>query len=319
MIRPALLSVAALVVSAAAAVAQTPEPQTAAPRVTYHQHLVSPPFAALINEPILDGAGMIRQLDEAGIEKAVVLSMGYTWSDERKRIYDPDRGTRDENDWTAAEVARFPHRLVGVCSVNPLRDSAVAELERCLALPGMRGLKLHLGNSGVNLHDPDHRARMAAVLRVANRHGVPVVAHMRARGGTSYGRAEAQIFYDTLLPELTSAPFQLAHMAGSGPGFDEQAREALAVYTAGVAAHDPRVERLWVDVTTIATADASAEEKQAIAEAIRAIGVDRVLFGADIAIGGNPAPAEAWRVFRTLPLTETEFATIAGNVAPYVR
>jgi hypothetical protein len=24
-------------------------------------------------------------------------------------------------------------------------------------------------------------------------------------------------------------------------------------------------------------------------------------------------------VFRTLPLTETEFATIAGNVAPYVR
>jgi hypothetical protein len=30
-----------------------------------------------------------------------------------------------ENDWTSAQVAKYPHRLIGFCSVNPLRPYAV--------------------------------------------------------------------------------------------------------------------------------------------------------------------------------------------------
>jgi hypothetical protein len=41
---------------------------------------------------------LIDNLDEAGIERAVVLSVGYWSTDEAK--------TRAENDWTAAQVAR---------------------------------------------------------------------------------------------------------------------------------------------------------------------------------------------------------------------
>ena len=45
---------------------------------------------------------------------------------------DPDRLTREENDWTSAEVAKNAPRLIGFCSANPLRPAALQELERCL-------------------------------------------------------------------------------------------------------------------------------------------------------------------------------------------
>lgn len=290
-----------------------------APTASHHQHLISPRFAALIKERELDGADLVRQLDEAGIRQAVVLSMGYTWGDERKAVDDPDAATRAENDWTAAQVRRFPGRLIGFCSVNPLRDAAAAELDRCLSLPGMRGLKLHLGNSGVDVARDDHLERLAGILRLANRRGAAVVAHMRARSGQPYGEAEARIALERLLPLLPDVPFQLAHMGGAGPGFPEQARKVLDVYAGAVAAHDPRVARLWVDVTTVVAPTDTPADLAVTAAAIRAIGVDRIVFGADLPIQANPAPAEAWRQFRRLPLAEAEFRTIAGNVAPYMR
>jgi hypothetical protein len=44
------------------------------------------------------------------------------------------------------------------------------------------------------------------------------------------------------------------------------------------------------------------------------------LFGADLSIGGNPAPREAWEIFREkVPLTSAELRTIAANVPPYMK
>ena len=118
-------------------------PRTA-PAVDYHQHLVSPAFAPVVGMPERDGAALVRELDEAGIDRAVVLSVGYSFADERKGLSDPDRLTSEENDWTSAQVTANARRLIGFCSANPLRDAALQELERCLGLPGMAGIKVHM-------------------------------------------------------------------------------------------------------------------------------------------------------------------------------
>ncbi|HEX8903777.1 MAG TPA: amidohydrolase family protein, partial [Longimicrobiaceae bacterium] len=102
-----------------------------------------------------DADSLVKLLDAAGIRRGVVLSLAYlfaspffpTTPDEQERV-------RAENDWTAAQVARYPDRLVGFCSVNPLKDYAIQEIERCARLPRMRGLKLHFANSGVNVLNP---------------------------------------------------------------------------------------------------------------------------------------------------------------------
>src|SRR5690242_13924828 len=131
----------------AACATPTAKPRTA-PLVDYHEHLVSAAFAPIVKLPIRDGAELVRRLDAAGIDRAVVLSVGYTFADDRKGFPNPDELTRQENDWTSVQVQKNAPRLIGFCSANPLRASALSELERCLRLPGMVGIKLHLGNSG---------------------------------------------------------------------------------------------------------------------------------------------------------------------------
>src|SRR5438309_6929045 len=134
--------------------------QVPPPRVAAHQHLISPEFARIIDQPPQDGAAFLRMLDEAGIPRGVALSMAYSFADERKKIPDPDRHVREENDWTSRQMVQSAGRLVGFCSVNPLRDEALAEIDRCLRLPGMIGLKLHFANSGVSMRNREHVARL---------------------------------------------------------------------------------------------------------------------------------------------------------------
>ena len=291
------------------------------PTVSHHQHLISDDFGAILKRDTrLDGAGLVAQLDAAGIRKAVVLSMGYTYGDERKGFADHIAKTRAENDWTSAQVMRHPARLVGFCGVNPLLDTAIAEIERCLRLPGMKGIKLHLGNSGVDVSRPEHAQRMAAFFAMANRNRAPIVVHMRIRGGEGYGRAHGQAFLEQVLPAAPDIVVQVAHMAGSGPGYDAAADAAIAPLAEAVERGDPRARRLWFDATTVVRPDAPPEETTMLVRRIRQIGPGRVLFGADLALpDSNPPPAEAWALFRTLPLTDAEFTTIARNAAPYMR
>jgi predicted TIM-barrel fold metal-dependent hydrolase len=292
-----------------------------APAISHHQHLVSPPTAALwsLADPF-DADDLIAQLDEAGIRRAVVLSVAYVYGDDRRQFTDEYARVRAENDWTAAEVARWPERLVGFCGANPLRPYALQEIERCSRLPPMIGIKLHFGNSGVSLRNPEHLARIVELFQIANARRLPIVVHMRARGGTPYGREDAEILLNQVLPHAPDSVVQIAHLAGAGPGYPDYADAAMAVLSNAVAARDRRTNNLYFDITTVVTSDITPENAALIAQRIREVGADRVLFGADLALGSNPAPRGAWAVFRgKVPLTADEFRIIAANIAPYLR
>src|SRR2546429_6760179 len=100
------LGLAAVTLLAACATAPAPVATHDAPLIDYHQHLVSHAFARVVKFPERDGAALVRELDAARIERAVVLSVGYSFADERKGLTDPDRLTREENDWTSAEMVK---------------------------------------------------------------------------------------------------------------------------------------------------------------------------------------------------------------------
>jgi predicted TIM-barrel fold metal-dependent hydrolase len=290
-----------------------------APRVDYHQHLVSPAFAPIVRLPARDGKTLLAELDAAGIDKAVVLSTGYSFADERKKFDDPDRLTRAENDWTSAQVAASGGRLIGFCSANPLRPAALDELERCLALPGMKGVKLHFGNGGISLRDPGHAARLVQVFTLAERMRAPVLVHMRARGGLNYGAEDARLFLDKLVPAAPSIEIVVAHFGGSGPGYPAQADEVMAVFGAAADRTDPRMRNIYFDVATVVTAETTTEEAALVARRIRQVGSQRVLYGSDLSPPGGSIRA-GWEIFRNrLPLTAAEVRTIAGNVTRFAR
>jgi predicted TIM-barrel fold metal-dependent hydrolase len=308
-----------LPISLLAACATSRSASPHAPRVDYHQHLVSPAFAPIVQLPPRDGKALLAELDAAGIDRAVVLSTGYSFADERKKLDDPDRLTREENDWTSVQVAAGGGRLIGFCSANPLRPAALEELTRCLALPGMKGVKLHLGNSGVSLRDPGHAARLVQLFTLAERMGAPVLVHMRARSGMNFGAEDARLFLDKLVPAAPSIEIVVAHFGGAGPGYPAQADEVMAVFGAAAERKDARMRNIYFDVATVVTAETTTEGAALVAMRVRQVGSQRVLYGSDLTPPGGSIRA-GWEIFRDrIPLTAAEVRTIAGNVTRFAR
>ena len=288
------------------------------PRVDYHQHLVSPAFAPIVKLPQRDAKALLAELDAAGIEKAVVLSVGYSFADERKKLPDPDRLTREENDWTSGQVSGSGGRLIGFCSANPLRTAALAELERCLGLPGMRGIKLHFGNAGISLRDSAHAVRLAAVFALAERRGAPVIVHMRARGGSNYGAEDARLFLDRLVTVAPSIEIVVAHLGYSGPGYPD-ADSVMAAFGEAAEKGDSRMRNVYFDVATNVTEETTPENAALVSRRIRQVGARHVLYGSDLSPPGGSI-ASGWRIFRDrVSLTADELRTIAGNVTRFAR
>lgn len=157
-----------------------PIPRAAAqPLADHHQHLFSPAIAALISPATtvlaspgppsqavapITAADLVRHLDQAGIKRAAVLSTAYILASPSRKAENERLQVSADNDWTAAQVAQFPDRLVGFCSINPLKDYALEELARCAKKPNLlHGLKLHFAHSRVDSHNTEHIQRLGHV------------------------------------------------------------------------------------------------------------------------------------------------------------
>jgi predicted TIM-barrel fold metal-dependent hydrolase len=317
------LSCAAVLLAAQPVLAAEP-----VPLADHHQHLFSPATATLLAAnntvpQVLTARDVVALLDAARIQRAVLLSVAYVYGSPARSIDDEYAKVRAENDWNGLQAAQYPDRLIAFCSFNPLKDYALDELARCARSPNLNhGIKLHFGNSDVQLQNPVHAARLRQVFGAANALHMAIVVHMRASISRQrpYGAAQARVFLEQLLPAAPDVTVQVAHLAGTGPGYDDPpSDEAMAVLAEAVERHDARTRQLWFDVATVADANISPANAAKVAHRIRQVGVDRILYGSDAALGDNLRPREGWVAFRRLPLSDDEFARIAGNVAPYLR
>ena len=152
---------------------------------------------------------LLRQLDEAGIERACVFAMNA-----------PTRAPAftGPNDHVFAASATSDGRLIPFCRVDP-GDGAVAEAERCLAR-GARGIKLH------PRHQPFIPEVVTGVFALAADAGVPILVHAgRGMGPISDTLCDIALAH-------TGAPLILAHaaMADQGTFIERLADHPRAFY-----------------------------------------------------------------------------------------
>lgn len=296
------------------------------PVIDYHQHLFSPGAAALVtsnpNSPGISASNLVALLDAAGIRHALVLSMAYTWGKaSRAPVENEYEHVKAENDWTAQQVAQYPDRLRAFCSVNPLKPYALKELARCSKDRQLRyGLKLHFGNSDVDLNNPNDVAQVRNIFKAANGYHMPIVVHIHTSidNQRKYGADEARVFLNELLAAAPDVPVQIGHLAGAG-GFNAATDSALGVFTDAIARHDSRMKNVWFDTTAVVRPDMSPDELQHIAARIRQIGVKRILYGSDTPTSPLTYPKAGWAAFQRLPLTKAELRDIANNITPFMR
>ena len=312
-----------LIASVLAVVSLAPLQGQSPPLADHHQHLFSPATSSRApGIKSVSAEDLVGFLDDAGIRRAVVLSVAYQLGNPN-RPPEPDEyaKVRAENDWTSHEVARFPDRLRGFCGVNPLKDYALKEIARCARDPQLHfGLKLHFGNSDVDLGNPQHIAALREVFGAANANRMAIVVHMRASVTMRrpYGAAQAQSFLSEVLPKAPDVAVQIAHLAGAGGYDDPSVDQALEVFIEAIAKTDKRTTHLYFDVSGVAGLGQWVEKAPLIASRIRQLGVQRVLYGSD-GSADLLRPREAWAAFRQLPLSNVEFQAIETNEAPYMR
>ena len=296
-----------------------------APAVDHHQHLFSPGMAEIQKLPgSLTARDVIALLDDAGIKRAVLLSTAYSYGRPGREPQNEYEKVKEDNDWNAAQAALYPKRLIAFCSFNPLKDYALEELVRCSKNPLTRsGIKLHFGNSDVQLDKPEHVEKLKAVFRAANTNRMALVIHMRASISLNrpYGAEQVRTFLDQLMPLASNITVQVAHLAGSGPGFDDAKQDsALDAFIAEIQNPKSKIKnRLWFDVTTSAHPSNSPERTALLLKRIRQLGVKRILYGSDVTVGSNLKPKDSWAELSKIGLTKDEIQTIARNQAPYLR
>lgn len=307
---------------------------SAVPVVDHHVHLFGPQGIESYSRAVGRSVGpftadeLLPVLDEAGVSRDVVLSVAYLFGCPDGPSPQDPAAVAAENDWVAEQVRAHPDRLTGFCSVNPLMESAVGELERCAGL-GFAGLgELHLTNSNVDLRSEADLDRLAAVFARAGELGLPIVVHMRTQR-VDYGAVDVRGFVERVLPEAASVPVQIAHAAGWG-GYDSATDSALGAFADWMSRGQALATNIYFDLSAVVRrvrreAVAAAEGTPAwwpderyrvLAERLRVIGFDRILFGSD---WPEWAPKQYLSDLASeLPLEQRELEQLAANVGGWV-
>lgn len=268
-----------------------------------HTHIASPTLTNLLmgdGVPAVGADDLVAKLDEAHVKRAVILSGAYF-------ALPDDSNVIPENDYIAAEVAKYPDRLIGFCGINPLFDSALAEIDRCLALPGMVGIKLHLEGSQIDLTDDMHVQKLNAVFDRIAALDAPVTMHVSEPNelplsGRSFGNLAA------ILNAHPTVRVAFAHCAGHA---DDAAIELwLRLHHSG---YNPETSFVDVSACLAFHADAPLAQRDLMVWRFRKWGIDHVLFGSDYFAYGGETPQETLDLLTQYPFTQQELDTILNN------
>ncbi|MEO8337120.1 MAG: amidohydrolase family protein [bacterium] len=257
------------------------------------------------------GAALVERLDADGVRRAFVMSTAYQMAADVNRtgpLSESEERARValENDFVAEQCALFPDRLVPFLSVNPKRTYAIEEIDRCVEVHGMRGLKLHLWNSLVDTRKDADLSALTRVIAHAARRGLPVVAHIFVGAVPGYGGDDTERFVREVIAPLGTLKISIAHLAGAG-GFATQQQQCFERLTALCGTGTSLTTRVWTDMAAIFSPRTSPADIARFAELVPQWGYDRLFWGSDSIAGALAEALTRW------PLGDAAWQTIAND------
>lgn len=270
----------------------------------------------------ISATDVIAAIDAAAIEEAIVISSAYLFSMPDLNPSAEYSLVMSENDYVAEQVALASDRLTGICSVNPLADYALDEIQRCAQRLGLNGLYLDFENSDIDLRNSAQISTLATIFEFLEALQFPALLQIRTRS-PSYGAIDIKLFIDRVLSEAPTTDIQIAGFAGSG-GYDAATDRAMAEFIEAFA--DGRLEpsNFQFDLAGVVVAPGAGQTTQAqnrilddnerLAQRVKQLDPQQVLFAtgwqdshsADIErIGTNQN-----NITRLLSLTEEELVTL---------
>ena len=216
---------------------------------------------------------LIKQCDEAGVEKCLVTSVATT-----------PHHAQSINAYIAKEVELFPDRFIGFGSLHPDSENLQEDVEHLVEL-GLKGVKLHPDIQNFKVDD----TKVIKIFEICNKKNLPVLLHT---GDSRYDNSNPDRVEKILkkFPDLTIIG---AHFGGWSVW--DTAPQLLFKY-----------KNFYVD--TCSSFYALSKEKAK--EIIDLYGADRVIFGTDFPMWKQKDELE---FLFDLGLSESELKNILYN------
>ncbi len=116
---------------------------------------------------------LVAAMDSSGVDRSVVFGFGFTDMDLCRRV----------NDYTIESVRKFPDKLIGFATVNPLSPDAEKELHRCRTA-GLQGVgELMPAGQGFDITETSH---MQGICDFCSSHRWPLLIHINESVGHYY-------------------------------------------------------------------------------------------------------------------------------------
>jgi uncharacterized protein len=271
--------------------------------IDFHTHVVPPGikerrdkylgrdacFSSLYAEPkakLITAEELITAMDEYGIDKSVVLNLG--WTSHELCV--------ETNDYILESIDRFPKRLIGFCTVQPLAgDKAIKELQRC-ARNGAKGIgEMRPDVQGFDLKDS---SAMKPIIEAIIEHGLIFLTHASEPVGHQYfgkGKITPEVIYP-LIVNFPDLKLVCAHWGGGLPFYSlmPEIGEALNnVYFDTAATPFLYKPQIFKQVTDI-------------------VGADKILFGSDYPL---LSPKRIIEQLESIELSPGDRAKILGGNA----
>ena len=223
-----------------------------------------------------------------GTNRFYAISMAHTWNHpEFGKIKNERAMVAEENDFILDSAKSFGKRVRPFCSVNPIRDFALAEVKRCKK-NGAFGIKFHHNANQIYLTEPEHVKKIFPVWEYAARKKLRILLHFD-NSHPKFGARDIGIFYAQILAKIRPAKIQIAHLGTSG-GFSDKTIRVMNAFRnemARASFHNKK-HRILFDLSAVALDKNSQgvqkltpDQFEALAAILRRTGLEHFAFGTD--------------------------------------
>ncbi len=261
----------------------------------HHVHLMSPRMIKLFKDveipfskPDADYSLLESIIKRLGTKRVKLVSMAYLYGHpEFGKVENEIEAVRAENDYLIAAKKQSPKTIEAFCGINPLKDYALSEAQRCHKRLKADGIKLHFNASQVYLTVPEHLEKVKPIFEYAAKNKIPVLLHFD-NSHPKFGERDVKLLADEILANIKPLKLQIAHFGTSG-GFNRKTKTVIDAFINQFETN-PKIKKhkILFDISAVAldkdsegVSKLTAEEFTELAVYARKLGFKRIVFGTD--------------------------------------
>ncbi len=261
----------------------------------HHVHLMSPRMIKLFKDvripfskPDADYSDVQAVVTRLGTNRFNLVSMAYLYGHpEFGKVENEYEAVKAENDYLVDAKKKSPKNIKAFCGVNPLKDYALQEVERCHERLKTDGIKLHFNASQIYLTVPAHLKKVKPIFEYAAKKKIPILLHFDNLH-PKFGEPDVKLLVDEILAKIDGLYLQIAHFGTSG-GFNHRTKAVIDAFIPQLETNPSiRKHRIMFDISAIALDKESEglskltdEQFSELAAYIRKLGTERIVFGTD--------------------------------------